>query len=93
MSVAGVLVDVDGRTFAAWALDLFEYDDCEECGRGAAGHDGELVNGHWFARCRHVGPYSPAELARVHELVSDAAAAADLVDADELERFAGGLRS
>ena len=37
----------------AWLAESFEFEDCEECGQGAAGH--ECVPGPFglpFARCR-----------------------------------------
>lgn len=35
-----------------WLEELFETENCSECGRGAKGHDVVMVNGNPFARCR-----------------------------------------
>ena len=48
------LRDRDGRTASAAAAELFEYEDCDDCGQGAENHDGLLVLGNWFHRCREV---------------------------------------
>jgi hypothetical protein len=31
--------------------ELFEFEDCDECGRGPEGHDAIPLLGNWFARC------------------------------------------
>jgi hypothetical protein len=38
-----------------WLEELFEYEDCPECGRGADNHEVCLVPGigTYFARCKH----------------------------------------
>lgn len=35
-----------------WLKELFEYENCPECGRGARGHTAvPFMFGNWFARC------------------------------------------
>lgn len=44
--------DSSGRTFRRFVRELFEYEDCEECGQGPRNHVAELTPfGQWFARC------------------------------------------
>jgi hypothetical protein len=43
---------LNGETAEEWATREFEFDDCEECGRGAEGHDIVPFLGNWFARCK-----------------------------------------
>jgi hypothetical protein len=41
---------VDGQR-KQWLANLFEFENCDECGRGAEGHTAVGVLGNWFARC------------------------------------------
>lgn len=44
--------DSSGRTFRQFVRELFEYEDCDECGLGAHNHVPALTPfGLWFARC------------------------------------------
>lgn len=38
---------------ADWLAELFEFEWCAECGRGAAGHTAVPFMGNWFGRCDH----------------------------------------
>ncbi len=44
-----------------FAAELFEYEDCEECGLGAAEHNALIVFGNWFAQCKHRTGAAPTE--------------------------------
>ncbi len=37
---------------AEWLKELFQYQNCDECHRGARSHDAVPLLGNWFARCR-----------------------------------------
>lgn len=43
-----------------WAKELFEYENCGECGGDEIVHDIVPFFGNWFARCRNVEGESPA---------------------------------
>ena len=44
-----------------WLRRLLEFDNCEECGKGAAGHRAMRVMGNWFAVCKAL-PFQPHEV-------------------------------
>jgi hypothetical protein len=48
----GKLRDSNGRTSYQFLVELFAYENCEECGKGARGHDAVPLMGNWFARCK-----------------------------------------
>jgi hypothetical protein len=37
-----------------WLKEYFEYQNCDECHRGARSHTAIPFNGNWFARCNDV---------------------------------------
>ena len=43
-----------GRAINKWLEDLFEFENCEECGRGAEGHTPVILFGNPFAVCKEV---------------------------------------
>lgn len=44
--------DEQGRTGYQFMLELFEYENCEECGKGARAHVAVPFFGGFFARCK-----------------------------------------
>lgn len=40
-----------GRTSEQAGKELFEHENCKECGRGASNHTAILLLGNWFFRC------------------------------------------
>jgi len=38
-----------------WLKELFEFENCSECGKGAENHDAIPFMGNWFARCKTTG--------------------------------------
>ena len=40
------------QTAKEWAEELFECENCAECGKGANDHDILNFLGNWFARCQ-----------------------------------------
>ncbi len=51
--------DASGITWEKFSANLFEYENCAECGKGAENHIGVLhpVTGLWFAKCKEVVTY------------------------------------
>ena len=44
--------EIDGETWYEWAKRMFEFENCEECGKGVRGHKKAIFMGHWFALCK-----------------------------------------
>ena len=40
------------RVLKDWMKEQFEFENCDECGRGAEGHEGVVFLGNPFAVCR-----------------------------------------
>lgn len=53
---AGQEPDGSGITWEKFSANLFAYENCAECGKGAENHTGVInpVSGLWFARCKEV---------------------------------------
>lgn len=43
---------IDGMTWYQWARQLFEFENCAECGKGLRAHAPAIVLGNWFAFCK-----------------------------------------
>ena len=43
--------DTEGRTGHEAAVEMFTYENCDECGEGAGGHQPIPLLGNWFLRC------------------------------------------
>jgi hypothetical protein len=41
-----------GLTGAEWMRELFEYENCEECGKDQRNHVAVPFLGNWFAACK-----------------------------------------
>jgi len=52
MQRAGTLMKISGETWYQWACRMFEFENCEECGKGVRGHRPAVVLGNWFALCK-----------------------------------------
>jgi len=38
-----------------WLKEMFEFEDCDECGKGAEDHEVITVLGNYFAYCTSIG--------------------------------------
>ena len=45
---------INGQTWYQRARQMFEFENCAECGRGVRGHLPAIVLGNWFAFCKSV---------------------------------------
>jgi hypothetical protein len=43
--------DRDGRTGWQFLCELFRFENCDECGKGARNHVACPLLGNWFAKC------------------------------------------
>ncbi len=44
----------NGLTFKEFCDNMFEFENCEECGKGTENHEPNILLGNWFARCKGV---------------------------------------
>lgn len=44
-------VTLFGQTWQEFVAELFEYEECSDCGGDVEHHAPAVVFGHWFARC------------------------------------------
>ena len=49
----GKIRDDAGLTGYQWMCMVFEFEWCEECGKGARDHEAIPFLGNWFARCKN----------------------------------------
>ena len=40
------------QTFKQFCDELFECENCNECGKGTKNHEPNILLGNWFARCK-----------------------------------------
>lgn len=43
---------INGQTWYQWARQMFEFENCSECGKGVRGHLPSALLGNWFAFCK-----------------------------------------